>query len=179
MYFLIGLGIILAIVYGNMLFDYIRNKKAQKQHENEPVTEVSESMETAAGRTPVRQEESLPSIAPVLAGIIEQKLKQKQNIFGLPLTLCESDGQGKLTALDQEDNIYMIETVVRHEYEDMQEQVMADMAAAKSRIREGGTERRVYAIVCTDQMTDALKAFAEAERGVRLFGIDVMFYNIV
>ena len=33
MYFLVGLGIILAIVYGNMLLDYIKDKKRQKQQD--------------------------------------------------------------------------------------------------------------------------------------------------
>ena len=45
MYFLIGLGIILAIVYGNMLFDYIRNKKAQKQQEEEELENAADSSE--------------------------------------------------------------------------------------------------------------------------------------
>ncbi|MGN0203124.1 MAG: hypothetical protein ACI4BB_01180 [Coprococcus sp.] len=178
MYFLIGLGIILVIVYGNMLFDYIRNKKGQKQQDSEKLTEGPEFSEKTETKDQLPVQSGISSSL-ILAEIIEQKLKQKQNIFGLPLTLCESDGQGKLVALDQEDDIYIIETVIRSGYDDFRRQVLEDMAAERRRISEGAAERRVYAIICTDQPTEALKAFAEAEKGIRLFWFDIIFHNIM
>ena len=107
MYFLVGLGIILAIVYGNMLLDYIKDKKRQKQQDGTAPEEKPEMAETAEEKEMLREQNVLATSL-MLSAIIEQKLRQKQDIFGLPLTLRESDGQGKLVTLDQEDNIYII-----------------------------------------------------------------------
>ena len=96
MYFLIGLGIILVIVYANSLYDYIKEKKAKK--------EETENQETAAvvGET---GQTSADGCAFILSDMIEGKLKNGQNIFGLPLKLCEKDETGKIVAVYREDNI--------------------------------------------------------------------------
>ncbi len=178
MYFLIGLGIILAIVYGNMLFDYIKNRKGKNKQDSEGLTEKPELSEKAETKESLPVQSGIASSL-ILAEIIEQKIKQKQNIFGLPLTLCESDGHGKLVALDQEDDIYIIETAIRPEYTDFREQVLEDMAAERRRISRGTAERRVYGIICTDHPTESLKAFAETEKAIRLFRFDIVFRNIM
>ena len=178
MYFLVGLGIILAIVYGNMLLDYIKDKKRQKQQDGTAPEEKPEMAETAEEKEMLREQNVLATSL-MLSAIIEQKLRQKQDIFGLPLTLRESDGQGKLVTLDQEDNIYIIETVVRPEYDDFKEQVLEDMAAEQRRTCSGAAAGKIYAVICTDQPTASLKALAESEKGFRLFRFDVVFDHIM
>lgn len=178
MYFLIGLGIILAIVYGNMLYDYIKGKKGDKDQEAEKAPASPKSREKSNQEAAHQLRDSSASSL-FLADIIEKKLKEKQHIFGLPLTLCESDGQGKLVTLDQEDNIYVIETVIRPGHVDFNDQVMEDMAAERRRISRKTGERRVYAIICTDHPSESLKAFVEMEKGIRLFCYDIVFNNIM
>ena len=44
MYFLIGLGVIVVLVYGNMLYDHIKEKKKADEQ-----TDMTEKMQTKAG----------------------------------------------------------------------------------------------------------------------------------
>ena len=206
MYFLIGLGIILAIVYGNMLLDFLKERKQDKQKEQTADkfrdVEMPESMEGAVhinqtsaahmdgafhmdrasdmDRASAANAVPLAGAAPGLAELIGEKLKQNQYIFGLPLRLCETDGQGKLIAIDREDNIYIIETGLRREYETLYQQVMDDMAAEKKRIAGKKTdERKVYVIICTNSMTEELRTITEKRKNIRVFQYDLSFRNIM
>lgn len=184
MYFLIGLGIILVIVYANSLYDYIKDKKAKKEEaEGQEQFAEDTGVSTLAGG-----DSSKPAGASktsghvqgiILSELIEGKLKNGQNIFGLPLKLCEKDETGKLTALDREDNIYVIETSLRPEFEDFYEQVRVDMNAQKRRIAKGAAGRKVYGIVCVNQPSELLVAAAEKESGLRIYRYDITFENII
>lgn len=120
MYFLIGLGIIVIIVYGNMLYDRIKTKK------NKDTTDVeksactadnhfAEQKETKGQKTEINRQApdqdqsgsmvktaaNITFSGPTLTQMIADDLKQKKHIFGLPLTLCEERGDGQLIALDR------------------------------------------------------------------------------
>ena len=115
---------------------------------------------------------------PTLAEMIAYDLRQKKNIFGLPLTLCEED-EGKLIAMDREDNIYVIETAQRPEYEELYLQVLDDMAAENKRIQKNAAARKVYAIVCVTTLPETLKLAAEKENSIRIFSYELNFRNIM
>ena len=170
MYFLIGLGIILVFFYANSLYDYIKEKKAKK--------EETENQEVAAVVGETRQT-SADGCAFILSDMIEGKLKNSQNIFGLPLKLCEKDETGKIVALDREDNIYVIETNLRPEFEDFYQQVREDMNVEKRRIGKGAELRKVYGIVCVDQPSELLMAAAKKQSELRIYRYDVTFENII
>ena len=122
MYFLIGLGIIVIIVYGNMLYDRIKTKKNKDTTDVERSagtadTHLAEQKETKGQKTEINgqaldQDQSGSMVktageycffSPTLTQMIADDLKQKKHIFGLPLTLCEELGDGQLIALDRED----------------------------------------------------------------------------
>lgn len=177
MYFLIGLGIILVIVYANSLYDYIKEKKAKKEEtENqETAAVVGETGQTSAdGRAAAGFVKGI-----ILSDMIEGKLKNGQNIFGLPLKLCEKDETGKIVAVDREDNIYVIETNLRPEFEDFYQQVREDMNVEKRRIGKGADLRKVYGIVCVDQPSELLMAAAKKQSELRIYRYDVTFENII
>ena len=198
MYFLIGLGIIVIIVYGNMLYDRIKTKK------NKDTTDVeksagtadnhfAEQKETKGQKTEINRQapdqdqsgsmvKTAANIAfsgPTLTQMIADDLKQKKHIFGLPLTLCEERGDGQLIALDREDNIYVIETAQRPEYEELYLQVLDDMAAESKRIQKNAAARKVYAIVCVTTLPETLKIAAEKENSIRIFSYELNFRNIM
>lgn len=186
MYFLIGLGIILAIVYGNMLLDYLKERRKNKAKETDGVSpaagqrEQAEPLSVCENGVPTLYGGSLAGDIPYLAALITEKLKQNQNIFGLPLRFCESDGQGKLITVDREDNIYIIETGLRPEYEALYQQALDDMAAEKKRIAgRNADDRRVYVIICTNSATDDLRMVAEKKKNIRIFQYDIDFRNIM
>ena len=198
MYFLIGLGIIVAIIYANMLYDRIREKKSNKADNVEKTAETvnasSISTEAAEGQKIEGSSQTLNQnqagvdgclvqangafSGPTLAEMIAGDLRQKKNIFGLPLTLCESE-EGKLIAMDREDNIYVIETVQRPEYEEFYLQVLDDMAAERKRIQKNAAARKVYAIVCVTTLPETLKLAAEKENSIRIFSYELNFRNIM
>ena len=198
MYFLIGLGIIVAIIYANMLYDRIREKKSNKADNVEKMTETanasSVSTEAAEGQKIGGSSQTLNQnqagvdgslvqangafSGPTLAEMIAGDLRQKKNIFGLPLTLCESE-KGKLIAMDREDNIYVIETVQRPEYEEFYLQVLDDMATERKRIQKNAAARKVYAIVCVATLPETLKLAAEKENSIRIFSYELNFRNIM
>lgn len=188
MYFLIGLGIIVIIVYGNMLYDRIKTKK------NKDTTDVeksagtadnhfAEQKETKGQKTEINRQapdqdqsgsmvKTAANVAfsgPTLTQMIADDLKQKKHIFGLPLTLCEEMGDGQLIALDREDNIYVIETVQRADYEELYLQVLDDMAAQRKRIQKNAADRKVYAVVCVTTLPETLKLAAEKDNAIRIF----------
>ncbi len=179
MYFLIGLGIILVIVYGNSLYDYLREKKAKQENGEVRAAGSAESVGSRLTKALEISETSETVSGIILSEVIEEKLKSGQNIFGLPLKLCEKDENGKLVALDREDNIYVIETSLRSEFEDFYEQAQADMQAEKRRIPKKSSDRRVYGIVCVSQPSELLMAAAEKESGLRIYRYDVTFENIL
>ena len=111
--------------------------------------------------------------------MIADDLRQKKNIFGLPLTLCEEADDGELIALDREDNIYVIETVQRPEYEELYLQVLDDMTAQRKRIQKNASDRKVYAIVCVTTLSETLKLAAEKENSIRIFSYELNFRNIM
>ncbi len=197
MYFLIGLGVIVVIVYGNMLYDRIKEKKNNTADNAgktaETVNAVSLSAKEAADQDAAisSQTENQNQIrdgvntaadtafsGPTLAEMIADDLRQKKHIFGLPLTLCEED-EGKLIAMDREDNIYVIETAQRPEYEELYLQVLDDMAAESKRIQKNAAARKVYAIVCVTTLPETLKLAAEKENSIRIFSYELNFRNIM
>ena len=198
MYFLIGLGIIVAIIYGNMLYDQIKAKK------NKNTTDVEASADTAdvhlAGQKETKGQkaeiddqvpdqdwfgstvEKAANIAfsgPTLTQMIAEDLKQKKHIFGLPLTLCEEMGEGQLIALDREDNIYVIETVQRADYEELYLQVLDDMEVQRKRIQRNAADRKVYAVVCVTNLPETLKLAAEKDNAIRIFSYELNFRNVM
>ena len=198
MYFLIGLGVIVVIVYGNMLYDRIKEKKGNKADQIEKTAgtvnasstsaEVMGSQDAETGAQTFNQNQAGNNgssaasgngfSGPTLAEMIAGDLRQKKNIFGLPLTLCETEA-GKLIAMDREDNIYVIETVQRPEYEELYLQVLDDMAAERKRIQKNTATRKVYAIVCVTTLPETLKLAAEKENSIRIFSYELNFRNIM
>lgn len=182
MYFLIGLGIIVAIVYGNMLYDRIKEKK-NKDTDN--IGEIRHEADTAdTAYAPVAKDASAVSVnqhpsVPTLTEMIAADLKQQKNIFGLPLTLCEEEADGRLIAMDREDNIYVIETAQRPEYEELYLQVLDDIEVQRKRIQKHAAERKVYAIVCVTTLPETLKLAAERESAIRIFSYELNFRNIM
>lgn len=182
MYFLIGLGIIVAIVYGNMLYDRI---KAKKDKDTDNIGETQLEADTVdTGHAPVAEDTSAASVpqhlsVTTLTEMIAADLKQQKNIFGLPLTLCEEEADGRLIAMDREDNIYVIETAQRPEYEEFYLQVLDDIEAQRKRIQKHAAERKVYAIVCVTTLPDTLKLAAERENAIRIFSYELNFRNIM
>ena len=193
MYFLIGLGIIVIIVYGNMLYDRIKTNK------NKDTTDVeksagtadnhfAEQKETKGQKTEINrqapdqdQSGSMVKTAANIAfsGPIADDLKQKKHIFGLPLTLCEERGDGQLIALDREDNIYVIETVQRADYEEFYLQILDDMAVQRKRIQKNAADRKVYAVVCVTTLPETLKLAAEKDNAIRIFSYELNFRNVM
>ena len=106
-------------------------------------------------------------------------LKQKKHIFGLPLTLCEERGDGQLIALDREDNIYVIETVQRADYEEFYLQILDDMAVQRKRIQKNAADRKVYAVVCVTTLPETLKLAAEKDNAIRIFSYELNFRNVM
>lgn len=190
MYFLIGLGIIVALIYGNMLYDHIKAKKKVNEQTDmaESVSTKSKDVQPEAVRdTDQLQENGNGSdqaaydhfSGPTLTEMIADDLRQKKNIFGLPLILCEEADDGELIAMDREDNIYVIETVQRPEYEELYLQVLDDMAAQRKRIQKNAADRKVYAIVCVTALPETLKLAAEKENAIRIFSYELNFRNIM
>ena len=190
MYFLIGLGIIVIIVYGNMLYDRIKTKK------NKDTTDVeksagtadnhfAEQKETKGQKTEINRQASdqdqSGSMVKTAANIAFSgpTLTQMKHIFGLPLTLCEEMGDGQLIALDREDNIYVIETVQRADYEELYLQVLDDMAAQRKRIQKNAADRKVYAVVCVTTLPETLKLAAEKDNAIRIFSYELNFRNVM
>ena len=198
MYFLIGLGIIVIIVYRNMLYDRIKTKK------NKDTTDVeksagtadnhfAEQKETKGQKTEINRQASdqdqsgsmvktaanIAFSGPTLTQMIADDLKQKKHIFGLPLTLCEEMGDGQLIALDREDNIYVIETVQRADYEELYLQVLDDMAAQRKRREESSADRKVYVVVCVTTLPETLKLAAEKDNAIRIFSYELNFRNVM
>lgn len=188
MYFLIGLGVIVVLVYGNMLYDHIKGKKKADEQ-----TDMTEKMQTKAGDEQTESVKASDQISengsdkaavchfsgPTLTEMIADDLRQKKNIFGLPLTLCEEADNGELIAMDREDNIYVIETVQRPEYEELYLQVLDDMTAQRNRIQKNAADRKVYAIVCVTTLPETLKLAAEKENSIRIFSYELNFRNIM
>ena len=162
MYFLIGLGIIVIIVYGNMFYDRIKTKKNKdttdvEQSAGTADNHFAEQKETKGQKTEINRQapdqdqsgsmvKTAANIAfsgPTLTQMIADDLKQKKHIFGLPLTLCEERGDGQLIALDREDNIYVIETVQRADYEEFYLQILDDMAVQRKRIQKNMKDHQI------------------------------------
>jgi hypothetical protein len=186
MSFLIGLGIIVAIVYANSLYDHIKEKKAKKAEEQAAVGVASETehLEAAAAVSAAPDCEVSERAADAnrfseLADYIAAQLKAGRYIFGVPMQLCEQDESGKVIALDREDNIYVIETKLRPEYQDFYDQVKADRAAERKRISKGADERKVYGLVCTMQPSELLVAAAQKDTGIRIYRYCIYFENII
>ena len=198
MYFLIGLGIIVVIIYGNMLYDRIKAKK------HKDTTDVEKSAGTAdaqsAGQNVTKGQKveingqaldqdqtggvvktavNIAFSGPTLTQMIAEDLKQKKHIFGLPLTLCEEMGDGQLIALDREDNIYVIETVQRADYEELYLQVLDDMEVQRKRIQKNAADRKVYAVVCVTDLPETLKLAAEKDNAIRIFSYELNFRNVM
>ena len=182
MYFLIGLGVIVVIIYGNMFYDRI---KAKKDKDTDNIGETQLETDTVdTDHAPVAEDASAASAhqhlsVTTLTEMIAADLKQQKNIFGLPLTLCEEEADGRLIAMDREDNIYVIETAQRPEYEEFYLQVLDDIEAQRKRIQKHAAERKVYAIVCVTTLPDTLKLAAERENAIRIFSYELNFRNIM
>ena len=198
MYFLIGLGIIVVIVYGNMLYDQIKTKKdknsadaeqsagtaeahltGQKEMQGQNADIDGQVLKQDQAEDAVKTAAKMAFSGPTLTQMIADDLRQKKHIFGLPLTLCEELEDGQLIALDREDNIYVIETVQRSDYEELYLQVLDDMAVQRKRIQKNAADRKVYAVVCVTDLPETLKLAAEKDNAIRIFSYELNFRNVM
>lgn len=93
--------------------------------------------------------------------------------------MCEERGDGQLIALDREDNIYVIETVQRADYEEFYLQILDDMAVQRKRIQKNTADRKVYAVVCVTTLPETLKLAAEKDNAIRIFSYELNFRNVM
>lgn len=112
-----------------------------------------------------------------LAEEIEEDLKAGRYVFGLPLTFARRQDIYKVIAVDQEENLYVIETALEEDYKDMYDQLHADMEDLRLSIRKHEDTRRVFGFVCCSQPSPLLKAAAEKHYNIRLFRCHTVFEN--
>lgn len=153
LYFLAGLGIIMAIIGINWIYD--QRKAHTAKEEGKPYAEAGEE---------IPQSE--------IYRLVVGKIRAGENIFGLPLTYCDDNGTGSFITMDREDNLYVVETDVRDPYTEMYDQVKDDLYIQKRRIQKSKT-RKVYAIVCQAQPSEMVLAAAQQNPSIRVFKCDL------
>ena len=81
--------------------------------------------------------------------------------------------------LEYEDNIYVIETAQRADYEEFYLQILDDMAVQRKRIQKNAADRKVYAVVCVTTLPETLKLAAEKDNAIRIFSYELNFRNVM
>ena len=81
--------------------------------------------------------------------------------------------------MDRVDNIYVIETVQRADYEEFYLQILDDMAVQRKRIQKNAADRKVYAVVCVTTLPETLKLAAEKDNAIRIFSYELNFRNVM
>lgn len=157
-----------------------RNHFAEQKETKGQKTEINrQAPDQDQSGSMVKTAANIAFSGPTLTQMIADDLKQKKHIFGLPLTLCEERGDGQLIALDREDNIYVIETVQRADYEEFYLQILDDMAVQRKRIQKNAADRKVYAVVCVTTLPETLKLAAEKDNAIRIFSYELNFRNVM
>lgn len=181
MYLTMIIGILLlgAIAGGYSLYDGMREKKQRALKEEQEKKIKEETLRayrgegSSQGTAPAEEAEDRRGLR--LADLVEYSLRRGEEPFVQRMKYAGRDGDWNVVAVDSDDNIYIIETEKKPEYEDMIQQIRADVAHYRTRMQKKADERLIYVYVCTNHPSKPVRKEAFENRDVRIFNYRVRF----
>ena len=181
MYLTMIIGILLlgAIAGGYSVYDGIRERKEKALKEEQEKKIKEETLRAYRGEKSVEVVSEADSAEDMrgirLADLVEFSLRRGEEPFVQRMKYTGRDGDYHVVAVDSDDNIYIIETELKPEYEDMVQQVQADVDHYRARMQKKADERMTYVYVCTNHPSKPIRKEAYENRNVRIFNYRVKF----
>ena len=134
-----------------------------------------ENRETAAGQAaskPAKRmslDQLLESGKAQVADLVEAQLRVGASPFGKGTRFLSRDGNFCVRAEDENGDRYVIETKLRPRYQDMYQQIYADLRREEDALREQGSDKKVIIIVCRNAPSELVVKAAKENPDIRIF----------
>ena len=79
------------------------------------------------------------------------------------------DGNFCVKAEDENGDVYIIETKKRPKYQDMYQQIFADLRRENDSLKAQGKENKVIVIVCSNDPSNLVKKAAQENQDIRIY----------
>ena len=143
-----------------------------------------ENRETAAGQAaskPAKRmslDQLLESGKAQVADLVEAQLRVGASPFGKGTRFLSRDGNFCVKAEDENGDRYVIETKLRPRYQDMYQQIFADLRRENDSLKAQGKENKVIVIVCSNDPSNLVKQAAQENRDIRIYRF-FLEYNVM
>lgn len=181
---IIGILLLGAIAGGYSLYDDRKTKKRNAEIAAQEKKIVEETMKAFRGEeeTGLAEAEGAPAEEDprgvTIADLTEYSLRQGMNPFMQLMRYASRNGDWNVAAVDSSDNIYVIETQQNPEYQDMLQQIEADVSHYRTRMQKHKDKRKIYVYVCTNRPSEELQEAAEDDPDIQIFNYRVRFQQV-
>lgn len=134
-----------------------------ENRENTPGTDVK-----AAGKR-MSLDQLLESGMAQVADLVEAQIRVGRDPFAKGMRFISRDGNFCVKAEDENGDIYVIETKQRPKYQDMYQQIFADLRREMDILKEQGRENKVIVIVCSNDPSTLVKQAAQENADIRIY----------
>ena len=104
-----------------------------------------------------------------IADLVEAQIRVGADPFGKGMRFISRDGNFCVKAEDENGDLYVIETKKRSKYQDMYQQIYADLRREMDVLKEQGRENKVIVIVCSNEPSTLVKQAAQENRDIRIY----------
>lgn len=104
-----------------------------------------------------------------VADLVEAQIRVGRAPFGKGMRFVSRDGNFCVRAEDENGDLYVIETKKRPKYQDMYQQIYADLRRESDLLKAQGSENKVIVIVCSNEPSTLVKQAARENPDIRIF----------
>ncbi len=104
-----------------------------------------------------------------VADLVEAQLRVGASPFGKGTRFLSRDGNFCVRAEDENGDRYVIETKLRPRYQDMYQQIYADLRREQDALRQQASDKKVIIIVCSNAPSELVVKAAKENPDIRIF----------
>ena len=113
-----------------------------------------------------------------VADLVEAQIRVGNDPFGKGMRFISRDGNFCVKAEDENGDVYIIETKKKSKYQDMYQQIFADLRRENDSLKAQGKENKVIVIVCSNDPSNLVKQAAQENRDIRIYRF-FLEYNVM
>lgn len=104
-----------------------------------------------------------------VADLVEAQIRVGNDPFAKGMRFISRDGNFCVKAEDENGDVYLIETKKRTKYQDMYQQIFADLRKENDLLKAQGRENKVVVVVCSNDPSTLVKEAARDNPDIRIF----------
>lgn len=113
-----------------------------------------------------------------VADLVEAQIRVGNDPFAKGMRFISRDGNFCVKAEDENGDVYIIETKKRPRYQDMYQQIFADLRRENDLLKAQGHSNKVIIVVCSNDPSNLVREAARDNPDIRIFKF-FLEYNLM